>query len=153
METVPSPVCERVRAFVSLELDDELSELEGALLDGHLDRCAACARFRSEATAATGALRTAALEKLSAPVRLPVPPRLRHVRPTAFAAAAAVVVAAIVAAGPPGVGPAGDEDEGGPVYVGTTHPIDWDGAFNLRGTSARPAEQERPGGGGAGRLL
>ena len=34
--------CDRARAWVSLRLDDEISELEERLLEAHLGRCAAC---------------------------------------------------------------------------------------------------------------
>ena len=59
--------CERARSWVSLDLDDELSELEGAMLRAHTARCVPCAQFQSEAVAITHKLRLAPLEPLPAP--------------------------------------------------------------------------------------
>src|SRR6188472_3567850 len=53
--------CERARSWVSLDLDDELSELEGAMLRAHTARCVPCAQFQSEAVAITHKLRLAPL--------------------------------------------------------------------------------------------
>jgi hypothetical protein len=49
--------CARARFWASLRIDDELSELEGALLDGHVARCADCAAFAAGIEASTAALR------------------------------------------------------------------------------------------------
>ena len=73
--------CERARSWVSLDLDDELSELEGAMLRAHTARCVPCAQFQSEAVAITHKLRLAPLEPLPAPIALP--PRRRVVGPAA----------------------------------------------------------------------
>ena len=57
--------CERARAWSRCALDGELSELERALLDAHLARCADCARVRRATSASiTSALRAAPLELL-----------------------------------------------------------------------------------------
>ena len=63
--------CERARAFVSLRLDGELSELEHALLAAHLERCSTCHTFALEAAALADHLRTAELEPLTYPITLP----------------------------------------------------------------------------------
>ena len=85
--------CERARAWVSLELDAELSELEHALLAAHLDRCAACAAFAHDVRGLAGALRAAPLEL---PREVPAPIRRRDASVRvlqALGAAAAVAVA------------------------------------------------------------
>ena len=69
--------CERARSWVSLDLDDELSELEGAMLRAHTSRCVPCAQFQTEAVAITHKLRLTPLEPLPAPIALP--PRRRVV--------------------------------------------------------------------------
>src|SRR3954454_17246769 len=87
---VRSHLCERARLWASLRADGELSELEGALLDAHLARCAECrsvaggvgalARWggcracAAVASAVAGAPRRVPLER-RAPRALPVPPR------------------------------------------------------------------------------
>ena len=87
--------CERARSWVSLDLDDELSELEGAMLRAHTARCVPCAQFQSEAVAITHKLRLAPLEPLPAPIALP--PRRRVVGRLLQVGAAAAV--AMLAAG------------------------------------------------------
>jgi predicted anti-sigma-YlaC factor YlaD len=62
------PVCERAREYASLRLDNELSELEEALLAAHLSRCESCRAFAEGIEIATGELRTAAFEQPSVPV-------------------------------------------------------------------------------------
>jgi predicted anti-sigma-YlaC factor YlaD len=64
-----SHVCGRARAWASLRADDELSELESALLDAHLGRCAACRSFARGAEEVANALRAARLER-PAPIRV-----------------------------------------------------------------------------------
>jgi predicted anti-sigma-YlaC factor YlaD len=96
MGAVQSVECERARAWVSLELDGELSEVEGALLRAHVGRCAACADFARDVDALTQEIRTArpqrpAVTRVSSHSRRAATRRLR------LGAAAAAVVA--VAAG------------------------------------------------------
>jgi predicted anti-sigma-YlaC factor YlaD len=55
--------CEQARAWASLRADDELSELESALLDAHLLRCLSCSSFAAAAEEVAAALRTARLER------------------------------------------------------------------------------------------
>ena len=67
--------CERARAWASLELDAELSELERALLESHLSRCVACAAVVADMRALTRLVRGAELER---PERTIFEPRARH---------------------------------------------------------------------------
>lgn len=79
-----------------MRLDGELSELEGALLDAHLARCAGCRAVADGFGASTTALRSAPLERI-APVavdRARSPRRL-----LAAIAVAAVLVAGVIAGG------------------------------------------------------
>ena len=55
----PSLPCERAREWASLRLDGELSQLESAMLESHLARCAACHAVVSRTEAFTTALRAA----------------------------------------------------------------------------------------------
>jgi anti-sigma factor RsiW len=90
--------------WVSLGLDGELSELEGASLRAHIAGCAACATFERETAALTAELRAAPLQPVSVTVGAEresgVVVRLPRRRRTAVrvlqlgAAAAAVVLAA-----------------------------------------------------------
>jgi hypothetical protein len=111
MNTPGGQVCARARFWASLRLDSELSELEGALLDAHLARCADCATFGAGADAATSALRAAPLE-LAAPVVVRAPrPGTRVL--TMVAAAALVAVAALLGALGDGTRPTHDSPVAG----------------------------------------
>ena len=91
----PRPqLCDRARQWVSLRADGELSELEGALLDAHLARCAACGEFVDDLGRITTVLRSVALERPSREVVVPRAPRTRRVRVLQTAVAAALVVVA-----------------------------------------------------------
>jgi predicted anti-sigma-YlaC factor YlaD len=63
--------CDRAAELVSLELDDELSRFERALLKRHLRRCDACAAYAVRVTAATEILRGAPLEAVRVPIAIP----------------------------------------------------------------------------------
>jgi anti-sigma factor RsiW len=65
---VRSIVCERVRAQVSLRVDDELSQLESRMVDAHLARCETCREFEASVLRLTERLRSAPLEPIPAPV-------------------------------------------------------------------------------------
>ena len=93
---VESRLCSRARFWVSLRLDAQLSELEGALLDGHLAACPACRAFADESALTTGRLRAEALESHE-PVRIDVPRRVKN--PFVIGFAAAVIAVAVVAGG------------------------------------------------------
>lgn len=45
MNAAGGELCARTRFWVSLRIDGELSQLEGALLDAHLGRCPECREF------------------------------------------------------------------------------------------------------------
>jgi predicted anti-sigma-YlaC factor YlaD len=64
-------LCDRAREWSSLLLDGELSELEQALLDAHLARCAGCRTFALVTEAHTLELRTTEPEQLTSPIALP----------------------------------------------------------------------------------
>jgi predicted anti-sigma-YlaC factor YlaD len=89
-------LCDRARFWASLRLDGELSELEGALLDAHLARCAGCRAVADGFDASTAALRSAPLERLT-PVAVDAPRSPRRLLATI--AVAAVLVVGVVAGG------------------------------------------------------
>jgi predicted anti-sigma-YlaC factor YlaD len=85
----PKPhLCERAQSWASLRADDELSELESALLDAHLARCRPCRAFAAGAEALAAVLR-------SAPVSRPEPLVVRAARPERTALRAVQVAAAL----------------------------------------------------------
>jgi hypothetical protein len=94
MEVAGGQLCARARFWVSLRVDDELSELEGALLDAHLVRCADCREFALGTDASTAAIRAASYVR-HAPVVLGLPRSPR--RYLAGAGIAALVASAAVA--------------------------------------------------------
>jgi predicted anti-sigma-YlaC factor YlaD len=136
--------CERARAWASLRADGELSELESALLDGHLGRCTACRTFAQGAEDVAATLRSVQfesvrLESVAAPALLPSARARRRglLRAGRLAAAAVAVVAtAVVAAS--ASGPSGDGEAAKPVSMvaGVDSP---DGLRELR----RPALVEK----------
>jgi hypothetical protein len=98
----PSPRnggCERARQWASLRVDGELSEIEGALLEKHLEGCAGCSSFAGRLAATAEAVRAAPLERpavsyppLERPViRLPLGKRVAIVAVAAAAALGAFV--------------------------------------------------------------
>ena len=93
---IESRLCSRARFWVSLRLDDQLSELESALLDAHLAGCPSCRSFACESTLTTDELRAAPLTA-HAPVL--VSARRRRPAPLMVAFTAAVITAAAVAGG------------------------------------------------------
>jgi predicted anti-sigma-YlaC factor YlaD len=92
------PLCERARAFVSLRLDGDLPELEDALLDAHLSRCARCQEFAASVEGMTAELRAGLPELPTAPIAVP---RRRYTaaRGLRVGAAAAVLALSVVLAG------------------------------------------------------
>jgi predicted anti-sigma-YlaC factor YlaD len=93
----PRPVkCERARAWTSLRLDGELSELEGALLTAHLRQCRSCAEYAESVEGAVEALRSQPLEEPDFSIAVRARRRI-PLRPAALAriAAAAAVVAGV----------------------------------------------------------
>jgi hypothetical protein len=95
-------VCDRSRAWISLRLDGEISQIESALLRAHLTVCADCRHFGDDVAWQTDQLRAASPERRQIPVSIP-----RHRgfvrRPlevgTAVAAAAAASIALVVGIG------------------------------------------------------
>jgi len=97
MRTPKSQLCDRARQLASARLDGELSELEGALLDAHLARCASCSSFAVDVSDIAGALRSAAVEPPETPAVVALPyRRTRRVRLLQTAAATALVLVAAV---------------------------------------------------------
>ena len=94
MEPVPQPTCERARTWLSLRLDGELSELENALLDAHLERCDGCRIAAAAIEATTNAIRSAPAEPPSRPVAVPRAHGRGSLR--AFYAAAAATLCFVV---------------------------------------------------------
>jgi predicted anti-sigma-YlaC factor YlaD len=87
--------CDRIREWISLELDGELSRIERALVDRHLAVCDDCTAFAAEVRGFTQALRAESLEPLARPIELPSSKRRVSVRPLQVAAAAAVALIAV----------------------------------------------------------
>jgi predicted anti-sigma-YlaC factor YlaD len=87
--------CDSARELLSLQLDDELAELDIARLDAHLEYCPSCRMFRDEINAATTALRQAPLEDVRFRVSIP---RRRFVSIRTLQAGAAAAAVALVAA-------------------------------------------------------
>jgi anti-sigma factor RsiW len=90
-------LCERARQWTSLRLDSELSELEEALLDSHLVRCADCRSYAAETTSIADAIRLAPLERLDAPVLISVPRSARRIHVVAAAVTCVLVLLAAAA--------------------------------------------------------
>jgi len=86
--------CDRAREWVSLRLDDEISELEDALLEAHLRGCGSCREYEASVRGAVLALRARPLERMGQPI---VVSRRRRalLRPAAVARVAAVVAAVV----------------------------------------------------------
>ena len=83
-----------MRAWISAELDGELSEFESILVDGHVSRCGACGDFRTDGAEIATRLRAAPPELPSRPIAVPRGRRrlLQPVRVPAVAAAAVLAV-------------------------------------------------------------
>lgn len=86
--------CDRIREWISLDVDGELSRIEHALVERHLAACPDCMAFAADVQGFTQALRAAPLEPLAAPVVLPRRTRV-SLRSFQVAAAAAVAVVAV----------------------------------------------------------
>jgi anti-sigma factor RsiW len=91
--------CDRARQLTSLRLDDQLSALEGRLLERHLSSCAACRNFEAQVSSTTALIR--ATPPASPSRRLDPRPRALprfslERRGTALVAAAALALGALV---------------------------------------------------------
>jgi predicted anti-sigma-YlaC factor YlaD len=84
--------CRRARELTSLELDEDLSQLEQARLAVHVRRCASCRDFRLGVHATTEMLRSVPLERLERQVTLPYKRRMA-LRSLQVGVAATLVVA------------------------------------------------------------
>jgi Putative zinc-finger len=95
---VSGGICDRAREWASLRLDDELSPLEGELLDRHLEVCHACRMFEDDMRWAADVIRLTPQERPVRRVTPPVSPRRRVSgrRLTAVAAAAALSAGALI---------------------------------------------------------
>src|SRR2546423_3609908 len=89
-----SQKCDRMRAWISAELDGELSEFESILLRGHLGRCDSCSMFKADAATFAAALRDAPLERMSQPVTVSHKRRIAF-QPLRVPAVAALAIAMI----------------------------------------------------------
>ncbi|HLM33010.1 MAG TPA: zf-HC2 domain-containing protein [Gaiellaceae bacterium] len=92
------PLCERTRAWASLELDGELSELEGVLFHEHVRSCEECAAVVEDLRQIAVIVRTTPLAEPSRsgfgfPARA-AQPRARPLAVRALVAAAVIVLAA-----------------------------------------------------------
>jgi len=87
-----------MRAWISAELDGELSEFESILLRDHLARCERCSAFRADAGPFAAALREAPLEQMSRPVNVSLRRRIAF-QPLRAPAAAALAVSMIAVGG------------------------------------------------------
>ena len=125
-DDVRTSVCERARAWVSLSLDGELSELERRLLDVHVERCAPCAAFEAEVTALVGELRAASQEPLPVERRVvawqrrPVAPVLRIASRAGAVAAAAAAAIAMFSLGAGSVGDVSPAAPAAPIILDAT---------------------------------
>jgi Putative zinc-finger len=85
--------CSRVRAQVSLRLDDELSQLERRMVTAHLERCGDCRLFADEVEDFTLQLRAAPLVALQRPIAVGRPRRVSILRMQAGVAAVLALAA------------------------------------------------------------
>ena len=94
MTAATGQLCARARFWASLRVDGELSELESALLDAHLGRCADCSAYATGVAGVTAALRNAPLVAV-APLVIEAPARPGRLL-AGLVAATLVVLAAVV---------------------------------------------------------
>ena len=105
------PLCERTRAWASLELDGELSELEGMLFHEHVRGCADCAAVVDDLHRIAAIVRATPLAE---PSRRGFEFPARVVRPSTRPLAARGLVAAAVIALAAGLGLLGNSLGGSP---------------------------------------
>lgn len=100
--------CDRYRTYASLRLDDQLSRFEQALLDRHLETCAACQVFAADIAEQAHLLRASELVQPALSFNPKKPGRAHPARVVgaalALAAAAAVVLPFVTSVGPAGQG-------------------------------------------------
>jgi predicted anti-sigma-YlaC factor YlaD len=90
--------CERARAWISAELDGELSEFESVLLLSHLGQCVSCSTFRADTSTFSAALRDAPPEPMSRPVSVSRRRRIAF-QPLRVPAVAALAISMIAVGG------------------------------------------------------
>jgi anti-sigma factor RsiW len=78
-----------------MRLDGELSELEGALLERHLESCPACLAFDSRLRSAARTLRVTPVESPAHPIAIPSQPRRRLPVPSGRRVAVVAIAAAL----------------------------------------------------------
>jgi predicted anti-sigma-YlaC factor YlaD len=78
-----------------MRLDGELSELEGALLERHLESCPACLAFDSRLRSAARTLRVTPVESPANPIAIPSQPRRRLPVPSGRRVAVVAIAAAL----------------------------------------------------------
>jgi anti-sigma factor RsiW len=78
-----------------MRLDGELSELEGALLDRHLESCPACLAFDARLRATARTLRVTPTESPAHPIAIPSQPRRRVAVPSGRRVAVVAIAAAL----------------------------------------------------------
>lgn len=88
--------CDRAAQWVSLDLDGELSPIERAALDRHLDGCPRCRALAADITSFTRLMREAPLVELEHPLVARAPQRIRVARRAAASLAFAAAVTAAV---------------------------------------------------------
>jgi anti-sigma factor RsiW len=86
--------CERARMRAALRLDDELSQVEHAMLRAHVRRCSACAGFAVDLGRLTQKIRATPLEQ---PPRIGVPARRRRAGARSLQVCAAAIAVAAAA--------------------------------------------------------
>jgi hypothetical protein len=124
--------CARARAWVSHEVDGELSQLERVFLAAHVRRCAGCAGFAEHVRSLTNLVRAAPHETPTRTIELPV----RRPARTRVAARVAIATALVALAG--GLGVLAGSNGGGPVRQATS-PVG-DVAFAFQ----QSVDRERP---------
>jgi anti-sigma factor RsiW len=87
--------CDRARQWSSLRLDGELSDLEGALLDKHLETCPECSAFEANMHSTAGLLRSAPVEVPAGRFELPARGRARVPLSRVLGVAAVIAAAAL----------------------------------------------------------
>ncbi|HLX18710.1 MAG TPA: zf-HC2 domain-containing protein [Gaiellaceae bacterium] len=92
----PPSTCQWARQAISVQLDDQLSEIGAARLQHHLRTCAECSAYALEAAAIATRMRMAPLVLPDAGIIEPRP-RRRHRAPVTAAAAVLVVSGGLLA--------------------------------------------------------
>jgi predicted anti-sigma-YlaC factor YlaD len=102
MELVRDEACERARSWISLRLDDELSELEVRLLRAHVEGCHLCRTFENDVIATTAMIRKDPRLTFTCPATFSVSRPRRVVGAPIWAIAATAIVAIGLAISTPG---------------------------------------------------